>query len=143
MSKQFDTITDLGDSCHVRCTSCNTTFWSDAYGDNVVSIGYALRTECPMCKRHEHVKLPREQLLHRVWSVLVEHAGAKESMRDEFLAAHVNEFRFQGTLGFGGKVYGKHVLHIDCYTEDYTSERLAIIERANNILACVSLSEEA
>lgn len=143
MSKQFETLLDAGDMCHVRCTSCGADFWSDAYGENVLSINGALYHECPMCKRHEHLKLPREQLLHRVWSVLVEHAGAKESMRDEFLAGHVNEFRFQGTLGFGGKVYGKHVLHIDCYTEDYTSNRLATIERVNNILSCISLSEEA
>jgi len=141
VSKQFETLLDTRDECHRRCLSCGTDFWSNAYGDNVVAIDYALYAECPTCKRHEHLKLPREQLLHRVWSVLVEHAGAKESMRDEFLNVHDYEFRFQGVLGFGGKVYGKHVLHIDCYTEDYTPERLAIIERVNIILACVSLSE--
>lgn len=141
MSKQFETLLDAGDEYHMRCLSCGADFWSNAYEDNVVSIGYALYVECPVCKRHEHLKLPREHLLHRVWSVLVEHAGAKESMRDEFLAVHDYEFRFQGVLGFGGKVYGKHTLHVDCYTEDYTPARRAVIERVNNILACVSLSE--
>ncbi len=125
----------------MRCLSCKHDFWSDAYGTNVLSIAGGLHEVCPACGCHEHLKLPREELLNRVWDVLVEHVGARESWRGEFLAVHDTEFRFQGSLGFGGKVYGKHFLHIDCYYEDYTPERLDLIKRVNNILACVSLSE--
>ena len=46
------------------------------------------------------------------------------------------EYRFQGALGFGGKFrnhgYGWRV---DCYSEDETPERLAMIESANAALA--------
>lgn len=43
-----------------------------------------------------------------VYEVLVRHAGAREDGRDEFvfhLARGCEEFRFMGSLGFGGKLY--------------------------------------
>lgn len=49
------------------------------------------------------------------------------------------EYRFMGALGFGGKFRnnGNHdnTPHVDCYREDETPERLAMVERANKRLA--------
>lgn len=46
-----------------------------------------------------------------------------------------HEWRFQGSLGFGGKLYlslGR--LHVSCYPEYRTPERDALIERVNRRL---------
>lgn len=53
------------------------------------------------------------------------------------------EFRFQGALGFGGKVYfrdGKWGVYY--YPEDRTAERDAICERTNAALAKLNTHEE-
>lgn len=73
-----------------------------------------------------------------VWAILVEECGASEEMRDEFLH-HAQrqdrlEFRFQGALGFGGKVYLPEA-RVSCYREDETPARLAMIAAANERLA--------
>lgn len=50
----------------------------------------------------------------------------------------LTEWRFQGALGFGGKFRnnGNHdTPYVDCYGEDETPARLAMIERANRRLA--------
>ena len=43
------------------------------------------------------------------------------------------EFRFQGSLGFGGKIYFNphRGLYVSCYREDETPERNSAIERMN------------
>lgn len=43
------------------------------------------------------------------------------------------EWRFQGALGFGGK-FRYPLCTVDCYREDETPERLAMIEQANEKL---------
>lgn len=47
-----------------------------------------------------------------VYDVLVEHAGASEDGRDDFVFLQteevVNEYRFMGRLGFGGKFWNYH-----------------------------------
>lgn len=72
-----------------------------------------------------------------VYDVLMAHAGARESWRSDFI--HVvtkggSEYRFQGSLGFGGK-YRQKTNKVDCYQEDETPERLATIEATNAALA--------
>lgn len=75
---------------------------------------------------------------NRVYSILVELAGASNKS-DDFTGFAVamqdgcEEYRFQGRLGFGGKFRPK-TMKVDCYPEDITPERLAIIERTNAAL---------
>lgn len=51
------------------------------------------------------------------------------------------EYRFMGALGFGGKFRnnGNHdnTPYVDCYREDETPDRTAMIERANARLAAL------
>lgn len=48
------------------------------------------------------------------------------------------EYRFCGALGFGGKFRNNgnrnNIPHVDCYSEDETPARLAMIEKANKRL---------
>lgn len=73
-----------------------------------------------------------------IWDVLVEVCGAGERWRSNF-AYHFpagGEFRFQGDLGFGGKVWAdRRRVYVDCYRENETPENLAKIERTNAELA--------
>lgn len=74
-----------------------------------------------------------------VWSVLVELAGAREEGRRDFVhhaertAPGELEYRFGGKLGFGGKVRSQYdgTWRVDCYLEDETPERRAIVEAVN------------
>lgn len=74
-----------------------------------------------------------------VWDVLVEAAGAREAERDQFVhhAARTRpgdlEYRFCGVLGFGGKVRSQSdgTWSVDCYPEDSTPERRAVVEAVN------------
>lgn len=74
-----------------------------------------------------------------VYRVLVDEAGASDRECEDFMffaGKGFREYRFQGRLGFGGKVRwdGRRVW-VDCYPEDMTDERRAIIERVNRLLA--------
>jgi hypothetical protein len=79
-----------------------------------------------------------------IFTVLVEECGARESLRAEFLHHWpCGEFRFQGALGFGGKIHSRggiiydgvwewsKKLFVSCYAEDETPERREMILRAN------------
>lgn len=73
-----------------------------------------------------------------VYDILQREAGAPAgSVRDSFVYIHSTEdcpeFRFGGLLGFGGK-YRAPRNRVDCYQEDETPERLAVIERTNAAL---------
>ena len=60
---------------------------------------------------------------NRLWNVLVEEAGAHDSIADRYQFAYhfpkCREFRFSGKLGFGGKVRMNgnrgNKPYIDCY----------------------------
>jgi len=81
----------------------------------------------------------------RVWSILVEKAGAspKREARQDFVhyltseAIHGHEFRFMGFLGFGGKLYfdDYHGATVGCYREDRDEVRDACIATVNGLLA--------
>lgn len=72
-----------------------------------------------------------------IFDVLVTCAGARESMWEDFLYSlqcGTREYRFQGSLGFGGK-YWPETNTVSCYPEDMTDRRRAIITETNGHLA--------
>lgn len=80
-----------------------------------------------------------------IWNILAEQAGAYEDDYPSFMRQwpKCGEFRFQGHLGFGGKIYyqdyadiGKRI-YVSCYREDETKRRLEIIEDVNKRIANV------
>jgi hypothetical protein len=86
-----------------------------------------------------------EKTANKIYDILVEHAGASESMRQTFVYDHTNpklkrflrvtEWRFQGKLGFGGKLWiDGNRIYIDCYQEDEDKEKLDIIKKVNELL---------
>lgn len=79
----------------------------------------------------------------KVCDILVSLAGADSSPslhRDLFILAQLGavpckEWRFQGSLGFGGKFYETPVRwYVDCYPEDLTPERDRVIQDTNKAL---------
>jgi hypothetical protein len=100
---------------------------------------------------YEDAPLTPEQA-NKIYDLLIEHAGASESWRDDFLyhqtREHVPEYRFQGLLGFGGKFrrnsrwYGKgETWLVDCYPEDRSPERDKLVEATNKALSALELQE--
>jgi hypothetical protein len=78
------------------------------------------------------------------YDILVKHAGAREDERHYFVRTLLEndvsllEFRFRGHLGTGGKFKhngGNPVPYVDCYHEEMTAEKRAIIETTNAALA--------
>ncbi len=75
----------------------------------------------------------------KVYDLLVQHCGAREVTRANFIYHHArckegcDEFRFCGDLGHGGKYYSRES-RVTCYKEDETPERLAAIEAGNHAL---------
>jgi len=89
--------------------------------------------------------LRKSALYHACWSILVQHTGVREDGREAFMQAALDpwrpftEYRFQGSLGFGGKFWrydGR--LYCTCYPEDETKERLATIAKVNQLLAGIT-----
>lgn len=80
-----------------------------------------------------------------VWAVLIAVCDANQSdeARDDFLfhaqeRGHPLEYRFQGSLGFGGKIYLENPPCVSCYSEDETSEGNRKIKNANAVLAAIA-----
>lgn len=74
-----------------------------------------------------------------VFDILVEECGAPMIMREEFKLnwPQCGEYRFQGRLGFGGKVWAPangRSPTVTCYLEDRNPERRGRIWRANERL---------
>ncbi|ACL61706.1 hypothetical protein [Methylobacterium nodulans] len=82
-----------------------------------------------------------------IYTALVEEAGAPDDVYDREMfvrsAAGVLplEWRFQGRLGFGGKLYfdGERPPRVDCYPQDRNEEREAIIARTNERLTILEI----
>ncbi len=72
-----------------------------------------------------------------VWDVLVEHCNVSDNIinRSAFSTVAIEgrwtEFRFGGSLGFGGKVWNNTCFYVTCYKEDETPERVWAMEKAN------------
>jgi hypothetical protein len=75
------------------------------------------------------MRLGAYELFEKIFNVLVEHAGASESMREQFMYKMLEwnirdnygtwEFRFMGNLGMGGKLWlTPESLHVSAYSED-------------------------
>lgn len=84
-----------------------------------------------------------EAQAREAWAVLVAEAGASSDPNDEASFVHEftggkpgNEWRFIGTLGFGGKFRFPR-LTVDCYPEDETPARRETINRTNTRLAAL------
>lgn len=89
-----------------------------------------------------------KEIANKIFDVLVDICGAYEgdmlSERNNFIYHFCKEnppkeWRFGGKLGFGGKLrynynINKSFFYVDCYPEDETKERLAIIKIANKKL---------
>lgn len=85
-----------------------------------------------------------------LYAILVSCCGAPRDDLDMFLHAvedQSREYRFQGVLGFGGKIYFDHypdkllgLFHarIDCYAEHKTEERGKLIIQVNAVLAALT-----
>ena len=79
---------------------------------------------------------------NKYFGILVDHAGASEDQRTQFLhymmeddGVGFKEWRFGGYLGFGGKAKMNHShAYVTCYQEDETPERRAIITTVNELL---------
>jgi len=71
-----------------------------------------------------------------IWKILQEECGAGEDTYG--FATHsepISEWRFQGNLGFGGKIrFRDGVPYVDCYPEDETILRRIRIAEANTRL---------
>lgn len=83
-----------------------------------------------------------QEKAEKIYDVL-ESAGAEPRMRVPFVRDFMSndppsEWRFIGKLGFGGKFrYGTFcapLYRVDCYPEDETPERLALIKDVNQKL---------
>lgn len=87
-----------------------------------------------------------EEILGKMYDILVKHAGAREDSYDRksFVQQAINwdyrfgfEYRFMGSLGGGGKIWLP--LHrdpyVNCYQENETPDRKKSIEKANEALS--------
>lgn len=75
-----------------------------------------------------------------VWQILVQECDASSWWHEEFMQhwPECREFRFQGALGFGGKVYSDPGrVYVTCYPEDKTAQRKRRIAVANARLAAL------
>lgn len=88
----------------------------------------------------------RDHTFAEIWTVLVDECGApRDAMMlrqfvDQWPACR--EFRFQGALGFGGKIWADRIqprMWVSCYPEDRTPERDAMIDRANQRLDAINV----
>jgi hypothetical protein len=80
---------------------------------------------------------------HRIYDLLIEICDAPRSYlaRQDFMFAMTDprpprEYRFCGSLGFGGKLWiGRDKWYVTCYPEDTTAERDQTVIKANEALA--------
>lgn len=87
-----------------------------------------------------------QELAATIYRILVDECGANSKNEGHFVstfssASNVpSEWRFSGNLGFGGK-YRHPGMRVDCYPEDSTPDREAMISRANVRLQELGSSE--
>ena len=101
------------------------------------------RTSFSVSSRDQATPGTDTQARDRVYDLLVRECGAveDESNRAQFAAfwkSNGTEYRFIGSLGFGGKFWRTNgSWYVNCYREDETPARLRAIELANIALATV------
>ncbi len=80
-----------------------------------------------------------EHQANSIYDILASTCGATEYWRADFIHHATNndtlEYRFQGSLGFGGKVFiERRGVRVSCYSEDRNPERELVIFKANGLL---------
>lgn len=80
-----------------------------------------------------------DMIADRIWDILVVYVGASERQREDFASWFLEntgpEYRFIGSLGFGGKFWNNaNKWYINCYAEDETVERKESIKMVNKLL---------
>jgi hypothetical protein len=82
----------------------------------------------------------------KIYDVLVSDGADEDSriaFRFWFFNPNQREWRFIGSLGFGGKFIKERDRYFTtCYPEDVNAERVATIERLNKALAELKAGEE-
>jgi len=79
--------------------------------------------------------------LREAWVIVVEECGANFKDGAAFIRYGLDhpdwtEWRFQGKLGFGGKLWNHNgKLYVAYYAEDETPERYEMMQKANKRLA--------
>jgi hypothetical protein len=91
--------------------------------------------------RKRHNGPATEDEANAVFDILRDTCSVGEHQREDFVLSHthrfIDEYRFIGSLGFGGKVYrtdARCAWHVSMYREDETPERLAAMAAANERL---------
>lgn len=79
-------------------------------------------------------------IANSIIDILVEHCGVNANRRktiiDDLMWGNLTEYRFQGNLGFGGKLnYNNSKIYVSYYPEDKTPEKELMVEIANNKLS--------
>lgn len=94
-----------------------------------------------MATPQNHLNSLSDEQAARVYDALIQHCSA--SPRESAVAGFMHEFtrpnptaeyRFQGGLGFGGKFRFPYFT-VDCYPEDETPARAAMVLAGNEALA--------
>jgi hypothetical protein len=86
-------------------------------------------------KINKYTVTPDEASL--IFDALVDTCGARESRREDFIHylsqdQKNHEYRFQGFLGFGGKLYHQwDELWVGCYPEDMDKVKQSMIHEAH------------
>lgn len=87
-----------------------------------------------------------EGAAHKAFDLLVRYGQADDDARDMFVryaTTGLDEWRFIGSLGIGGKIYlmthPKRALYVNCYLEDSNDERNAFMRFLNGELAKVEV----
>ena len=100
--------------------------------------------KCPHDEQDGNCSLcdPETAFYYKAYDLLIEHCGVrasyepgKEVFTRYFIEEHGHEWRFQGSLGFGGKFWHRPSdWDINCYIEDMTPERRDTIKKVNLLL---------
>ena len=103
------------------------------------------------------MRLGAYELFEKIFNVLMKHAGASESMREQFMYKMLEwnirddygtwEFRFMGNLGMGGKFWlTAESFHVSAYSEDLIGRhayRKDVINTTNEELKKLFIPPEA
>lgn len=84
------------------------------------------------------IDIPETNRWNSLYDILTTECGAPKRFRENFVWIMTNnpecrEYRFQGDLGFGGKLYRetRGRFRVDCYLKDRTEARDEMMRKAN------------
>ena len=87
----------------------------------------------------ENRRKDKKLMWSKVFMLLIARCGASYRMFDDFIRymmdgeSEQKEFRFQGSFGFGGKLYkSNRRVYVGCYPEDSTTEIEITIDQVNS-----------